>query len=119
LDLKWSGVRAARGWILTHNGSVMLATAFLFGGGLLFWVGLCAGRRRRGWPRADFMAVLGASVLFGGVHLGGGIEFALLATLAGLGYGTVYYWTGRLHYAVLLHFAVNAVHLLAFAAPAV
>jgi uncharacterized protein len=96
----------------------MPTTALLFGGGLLFWVGLCAGRRR-GWPRADFMAVLGASVLFGVVHLGGGIAFALLATLAGLGYGAVYYWTGRLHYAVLLHFAVNAVHLLAFAAPAV
>lgn len=79
---------------------------------------LVRGARRRGWPRADLLAVLGASVLFGGVHLGGGLAFALLATLAGLGYGAVYYWTGRLHYAVLLHFAVNAVHLLAFAAPA-
>ena len=79
---------------------------------------LICGARRRGWPHADVLAVLGASVLFGVVHLGGGAAFALLATLAGLGYGAVYYWTGRLHYAVLLHFAVNAVHLLAFAAPA-
>ena len=73
--------------------------------------------RQHRWPGADGLALLGASLLFGGVHLGGGATFALLATLAGLGYGAVYYWTGRIHYAVLLHFAVNAVHQLAFAAP--
>ena len=73
--------------------------------------------RQRRWPRADGLALLGASLLFGLVHLKGGAAFALLATLAGLGYGAVYYWTGRIHYAVLLHFAVNAVHQLAFAAP--
>jgi membrane protease YdiL (CAAX protease family) len=73
--------------------------------------------RQRRWPRADGLALLGASLLFGLVHLKGGAAFVLLATLAGLGYGAVYYWTGRIHYAVLLHFAVNAVHQLAFAAP--
>ena len=73
--------------------------------------------RQHRWPRADGLALLGASLLFGLVHLKGGATFALLATLAGLGYGAVYYWTGRIHYAVLLHFAVNAVHQLAFAAP--
>lgn len=78
---------------------------------LLRWV------RQRRWPRADGLGLLGASLLFGLVHLGGGPAFALLATVAGLGYGAVYYWTGRIHYAVLLHFAVNAVHQLAFAAP--
>ena len=75
--------------------------------------------RRRRWPRADGLGLIGASLLFGAVHLGGGAAFALLATLAGLGYGAVYYWTGRIHYAVLLHFAVNAVHQIAFAAPTV
>lgn len=71
---------------------------------LLRWV--C----QRRWPHADGLGLLGASLLFGLVHLGGGPAFALLATVAGLGYGAVYYWTGRVHYAVLLHFAVNAVH---------
>jgi len=38
---------------------------------------------------------------------------------AGLGYGAAYYLTGRIHCAVLLHFAVNAVHQLLLAgAPA-
>lgn len=72
--------------------------------------------RQRRWPRADGLGLLGASLLFGWVHLGGGAAFALLATLAGLGYGAVYYWTGRIHCAVFLHFVVNAVHQLAFAA---
>jgi membrane protease YdiL (CAAX protease family) len=73
--------------------------------------------RQRRWPHADGLGLLGASLLFGLVHLKGGMAFALLAILAGLGYGLVYYMTGRIHYAVLLHFAVNAVHQLAFAAP--
>jgi membrane protease YdiL (CAAX protease family) len=71
------------------------------------------------WPWADGLGWLGTSVLFGAVHLGGGAAFALLATLAGLGYGAAYYLTRRIHYAVLLHFAVNAVHQLAFAPTAV
>ncbi|NMQ21132.1 CPBP family intramembrane metalloprotease [Candidatus Competibacter phosphatis] len=71
----------------------------------------------RRWPRADTLGLIGTSAFFGAVHLGGGFSFALLASLAGLGYGAVYYWTGRIHYAVMLHFTVNAVHQLAFAAP--
>lgn len=78
---------------------------------LMRWV------RHRRWPRADTLGLIGTSAFFGAVHLGGGFSFALLASLAGLGYGAVYYWTGRIHYAVMLHFAVNAVHQLAFAVP--
>ena len=40
--------------------------------------------RKHRWPRADGLALLGASLLFGLVHLKGGATFALLATLAGL-----------------------------------
>jgi membrane protease YdiL (CAAX protease family) len=71
--------------------------------------------RGRGWPYADALGLFSASLLFGAAHLGGGLAFALLATLAGIGYGAVYHGTGRIQYAVLLHFAVNAVHQLAFA----
>ena len=78
---------------------------------LIRWV------RHHHGSHADALALLGASLLFGWVHLGGGAAFVLLATLAGLGYGAVYYWTGRIHYAVLLHFTVNAIHQLALAAP--
>ena len=75
--------------------------------------------RGRRWLWADGLGLLGASALFGAVHLGGGASFALLATLAGFGYGAVYYLTGRIYYAVLLHFAVNAIHQLAFTTPTV
>ena len=78
---------------------------------LIRWV------RHHHGSHADALGLLGASLLFGLVHLGGGAAFVLLATLAGLGYGAVYYWTGRIHYAVLLHFTVNAIHQLALAAP--
>ena len=75
--------------------------------------------RRRRWPRAAGLGLIGASLLFGAAHLGGGAAFALLATLAGFGYGMAYYLTGRIYCAVLLHFAVNAVHQIAFATPTV
>ena len=55
------------------------------------------------------------AILFGLSHIGGGLAFVLLATIAGFGYGLTYELTGRLHYAVLVHFAVNAIHRLAFA----
>ncbi len=66
--------------------------------------------RSRRWPLADGWAVVAASLLFGMAHLGGGAAFVLLATLAGLAYGTVFYATRRIHYAVLLHVTVNGVH---------
>ena len=71
----------------------------------------------RGWSRAAPLGIIAASLLFGGAHVGGGTAFMLLATVAGFGYGVAYYLTGRIHYAVAIHFAVNAVHYLCFAAP--
>lgn len=61
------------------------------------------------------MGIFGAALLFGVAHSGGGWTYAMLATLAGMGYGLVYEMTGRLHYAVLVHFGVNVVHRLLFA----
>ena len=58
------------------------------------------------------------AVLFGLAHLGGGPQMALLATLVGLGSGWAFARTRCIEAAVLTHFAVNAVHLLAFSYPA-
>ncbi|WEM45608.1 type II CAAX endopeptidase family protein (plasmid) [Photobacterium sp. DA100] len=58
-----------------------------------------------------------ASLLFGFAHFSGGVWFIAIATLAGLLYGFTYHWTGRLLYAVLIHFAFNLVHLLFFTYP--
>lgn len=78
----------------------------------LIQTALIYGLRRLYGTSGDRWALLGASLLFGGVHWGGGPAFVVLATLAGLGYGLVYYLTRRLEYAVFLHFTVNAVHQL-------
>jgi membrane protease YdiL (CAAX protease family) len=42
----------------------------------------------------------------------------LLATVAGLFYGAAYLRTRRIEGAILTHFALNAVHFLAFTYPA-
>jgi|APTNR8051073442_1049403.scaffolds.fasta_scaffold02912_3 membrane protease YdiL (CAAX protease family) len=79
--------------------------------GLIQTALICWLRRLYG-SSGDRWALLGVSLLFGGVHWGGGPAFVVLATLAGLGYGLVYYLTRRLEYAVFLHFTVNAVYQL-------
>lgn len=67
-----------------------------------------------------FNSVIGvsiASALFGLAHFGGGPVFMLVATLAGLLYGLTYYWSGKLSYAVAVHFAFNLAHLTFFTYP--
>lgn len=58
-----------------------------------------------------------SSALFGVAHLAGGGAFVLVATAAGLLYGLVYLWTGRLVWAVLVHWGLNLSHLLLFSYP--
>ncbi|TDR54335.1 hypothetical protein DFP85_107108 [Halomonas ventosae] len=62
-------------------------------------------------------AVALTSALFGVAHLTGGGAFVLVATAAGLLYGLVYLWTGRLVWAVLVHWGLNLSHLLLFSYP--
>lgn len=66
---------------------------------------------------AKLIAWLTASCLFGMAHAGGGTAWALLAGVAGLGYGWVYMRTGRFEAAVLLHFLVNGTHFLLLTYP--
>ncbi|MCX9157730.1 CPBP family intramembrane metalloprotease [Niveibacterium sp. 24ML] len=66
---------------------------------------------------AAYLPVLASSVLFGAAHAGGGLHYALIATLAGIGYGIAYARTRRIEAAVLVHFAVNALHFLLFSYP--
>lgn len=69
-------------------------------------------------PRLGFLPVLSSAILFGLAHVGGGMLYLALATLAGLGYAWVYAKTRRVEAAVLTHFAVNATHFLFFTYPA-
>ena len=59
-----------------------------------------------------------AAILFGAAHLPFGTGFALLAGLAGLGYGLAFHCAGdRLWVAVSLHGLLNCLHLLLLSYP--
>lgn len=64
-----------------------------------------------------FVVIL-VGVLFGLTHAGGGYIYAMLATVAGIGYGYVYYQSGRIETAILTHFLLNAAHAVFFTYPA-
>lgn len=64
------------------------------------------------------MALILSALLFGAAHLSGGLAYAALATVAGAGYGWVFQRAGRIEAAIVLHFALNAVHFIGFTYPA-
>lgn len=96
-------------WLLINLGITCLAEELIFRGVL-----------QRELVRR-FGAAIGiglATALFGAAHLPAGAGFAGLATLAGLGYGLAFHYSGdRLWVAVLLHGAVNSLHLLLLTYP--
>jgi membrane protease YdiL (CAAX protease family) len=66
----------------------------------------------------EWQALAAAAVLFGVAHLGGGLLYVLLSTVAGAGYGWIYLRTRSIAGSVLAHTALNSVHLLLFTYPA-
>ena len=95
-------------WLAVNLAVAVLAEELLFRG--LLQTALV---RRHGAPRG---IALGAT-LFGLAHLPFSAAFALLAGLAGLGYGWIVQLSGRLAAAVLLHGAVNLLHFLLLSYP--
>ncbi|HEX7028576.1 MAG TPA: CPBP family intramembrane glutamic endopeptidase [Gammaproteobacteria bacterium] len=65
--------------------------------------------------RLFIVALVG--VLFGLAHSGGGPVYVVLASVAGIGYGYVYYRSGRIETAILTHFLLNAAHVVFFTYP--
>lgn len=65
-----------------------------------------------------WLAMAVSALLFGAAHLGGGLLYGILATIAGLGYAWAYQRTQRIEAAILVHIALNAVHFIAFTYPA-
>lgn len=65
-----------------------------------------------------WLAVAVSALLFGAAHLGGGLRYGILATIAGLGYAVAYQRTQRIEAAILVHIALNAVHFIGFTYPA-
>jgi membrane protease YdiL (CAAX protease family) len=86
-----------------------------------FFRGLLLERMARAlgrWRAGALIATVLSAVLFGLAHARGGPPLVLLATVAGLSYGAAYLRSRRIEGAILTHFALNAVHFLAFSYPA-
>jgi membrane protease YdiL (CAAX protease family) len=66
---------------------------------------------------AEGIALAVGAILFGLAHFGGGTNYVIAATVAGLGYGWAFMRTQRIEAAMAVHFGVNAVHFLLFTYP--
>jgi uncharacterized protein len=68
--------------------------------------------------RRAIAALLIAAVLFGAAHFAGGPRSIVMATVAGAGYGWVFWRSGnRIEASILAHFLLNTTHILLFTYP--
>lgn len=95
-------------WLAVNLGVAVLAEELVFRGllqtRLIAWLGV--------WP-----GILLTTLLFGAAHIPFSPLFALVAGVAGLGYGLLFHYSGRLSLAIALHLAVNVLHLLLLSYP--
>ena len=64
-----------------------------------------------------YLGLILSSVLFGTAHFSGGFVLIVFATVAGLSYGLVFHFSGRLWASTITHFGFNLCHLLLFTYP--
>ena len=111
-DPKWPAMLAV--WVPANLLSTCVAEESFFRGLLQRHLGGLLG----GWvPAPALVALVLAAMAFGAAHAAGGIAYVLLATLAGIGYGTAYWLTGRVEAGILVHFLLNLSHLVLFTYP--
>lgn len=79
------------------------------------YAGLAAAMSK--WRFGAVAAAAVSALLFGIAHIKGGPMLILLATVAGLHYAAAYAVCKRVEGAILTHFALNAVHFVAFTYP--
>ncbi len=72
---------------------------------------------KRNYKHSAYIAIGISALLFGLVHLGAGISYAIVSTAAGIGYGYVYNKTGRIESAIVCHFLLNLTHYTFFTYP--
>jgi membrane protease YdiL (CAAX protease family) len=111
-DVKWTPLAP---WFLAVNLLFTCVTEEAFFRGFILG-GLARALDR--WRFGTAAAVVVSTVLFGLAHARGGPALVVLAALAGLGYAAAYLRSGRIEGAILTHFALNAVHFVAFTYPA-
>ncbi len=76
------------------------------------------GNKLRKFKYGKGVTLVAISFLFGLAHFAGGIKYVILATIAGFGYGWVYYRTNSIEASILAHFSVNMAHFVLFSYPA-
>ncbi|MBS0367971.1 MAG: CPBP family intramembrane metalloprotease [Proteobacteria bacterium] len=67
--------------------------------------------------QGKLVPVILSALLFGAAHLPGGVQYAMLAVVAGLSYACAYAHTRRIEAAIFVHFAVNSTHFIGFSYP--
>lgn len=63
------------------------------------------------------LAIACSAILFGLVHISGGLAYVGLATIAGLGYACIYSATRRIEVPIATHFLFNLIHFTCFTYP--
>ncbi|HLB33666.1 MAG TPA: CPBP family intramembrane glutamic endopeptidase [Chthoniobacterales bacterium] len=101
-------------WTCTNLLFVCLAEEAFFRGFMQKYLCLVLQRVKFG----ALIAITLSSILFGLYHYAGGARYMLLATVAGFGYGWVYFRTQKIESSILTHFSLNLVHFLFFTYPA-
>lgn len=101
-------------WAVTNLLFVCLAEEGFFRGFIQKYLCLILQRVNYG----NVIAIIVTSVLFGLSHFMGGPRYVLLATVAGMGYGWIYWRTQRIEASIITHFTLNLVHFLFFTYPA-
>jgi len=64
-----------------------------------------------------YIGLIAASLIFGIAHFAGGAHYIIVATIAGFLYGFIYLTTGKIVYAICIHFTLNIIHLFLFTYP--
>lgn len=101
-------------WSCTNLLFVCVAEEGFFRGFIQKYLSLAFQNNKYG----NLLAVSVASILFGLAHFSGGILYVLLAFIAGMGYGFIYFRTQRIEASIITHFILNLIHFLFFTYPA-
>lgn len=122
LGLGWALGYVRPNWKWTPYSAWFLASNLLFTCVTeeAFFRGFILERLARGmarWRGGVLVATVLSSLLFGLAHARGGPLLVALATLAGVHYAVAYLRSRRIEGAILTHFALNAVHFVAFSYP--
>lgn len=111
VELKWSDYFYA--WMIINLLFTCIPEELFFRGYLQRHLSNTLGKHKL----PEQVAIYAIGIVFGLAHIGGGLAFCLVATVAGCAYGYVYHKTENILYAIATHFLLNAAHIMFFTYP--